>query len=341
MPEQSDRTKRLSIALRAVSLLIVVAGVGLIFAFTRPDGPTTAQAQSTVQAPSTAQAQSTARDAHETLEGAECAQCHKATGGEMGIVDSFALGLHGKSAKFLNDGRAATCASCHGDGKKHVESADPKDIINPATEWTVKQNNDTCLKCHSKDHYLYNWKGGEHDRADMSCLSCHSVHHAKSSERLLANFTVEDTCLRCHKEQRKALFQRSTHLFRTEQRNMKVGCASCHNPHGGEARKMLVNHTVNDTCYSCHAEKRGPFLWEHPPARENCMNCHAPHGSNNIKLLTARPHLLCQQCHIHMLPRHSTTAGRPLDIWSINRGCVSCHANVHGSNHPGGRTFGR
>ena len=104
---------------------------------------------------------------------------------------------------------------------------------------------------------------------------------------------------------------------------------------------MLKEHTVNNLCYTCHAEKRGPFLWDHPPVREDCMNCHSPHGSNNPKLLTARVHLLCQQCHIHMLPRHSTTAGKPLDIWSINRGCANCHAQVHGSNHPGGRTLTR
>jgi hypothetical protein len=42
-----------------------------------------------------------------------------------------------------------------------------------------------------------------------------------------------------------------------------------------------------------------------------------------------------------MLPRHSTTAGQALDIWSINRGCANCHGQVHGSNHPGGRTFTR
>ena len=200
----------------------------------------------------------------------------------------------------------------------------------------------------------------------MSCMSCHNAHHAKFAqwalasrersridgptldseeikfpEKMLTAFTVEETCLRCHTEQRKALFQRSTHLFRTERRNMKVGCNSCHNPHGGEGKKMLVNHTVNNVCYTCHAEKRGPCLWEHPPVRENCENCHSPHGSNNPTLLTNRAHLLCQQCHIHMLPRHSTTAGKPLDIWSINRGCVNCHNQVHGSNHPGGRTFGR
>jgi len=160
---------------------------------------------------------------------------------------------------------------------------------------------------------------------------------------MLARFTVEDTCLSCHTDIRKAVFQRSTHLIRTEHgdKNMKVGCTSCHNPHGGQGDKMLVAETVNNTCYQCHADKRGPFLWEHPPVRENCMSCHTPHGSSNAKLLYARASMSCQQCHIHMLPRHSTTAGKPLDIWTLNRGCINCHSQVHGSNHPGGRTFTR
>ena len=34
---------------------------------------------------------------------------------------------------------------------------------------------------------------------------------------------------------------------------------------------MLKEASVNDNCYKCHAEKRGPFLWEHPPVRENCQ----------------------------------------------------------------------
>jgi len=163
---------------------------------------------------------------------------------------------------------------------------------------------------------------------------------------------VEDTCLRCHGEIRKALFQRSTHLFRTEgwtdgrlaKRNdqtvgLKVTCTSCHDPHGGEAKKMLAAHSTNELCYTCHAEKRGPLLWEHPPVQENCLTCHTSHGSNNVKLLTRRPHQLCQQCHINMLPRHQTAAG--FDIFTFNRSCINCHTNIHGSNHPSGRAFTR
>ncbi|MBD0371404.1 MAG: hypothetical protein ICV60_11250 [Pyrinomonadaceae bacterium] len=275
------------------------------------------------------------------------------------------MNAHGKSGKFLKDSRTMSCETCHGDAANHIASqGKPNTIENPA-KWTAARINQTCLDCHSRDRHVLNWQGGEHDRKDMSCLSCHTNHHpgllknmsaafagradaevaqtisARLPEKMLVNSTVEETCLRCHSDIRKNFLQRSTHLFRTELRNQKVGCASCHNPHGGEGDKMLVSPSVNSLCYSCHAEKRGPFLWEHPPARENCMVCHSPHGSNNTKLLTARVHMLCQQCHIHMLPRHSTTAGRPLDIWSINRGCINCHSQVHGSNHPGGRTFTR
>lgn len=328
MPEQHNATNPSSNAVRAVQLLIVLAFVGLLITLAATAVPPPAQAQET----------STTQAVKETRIGSECLECHEASHDRN--VASFALDAHGKSGKFLKDSRATKCDSCHGNPEKHMGSGKPEDIINPA-KLPSAQANEWCLRCHSGDQHTFAWQGSEHDRKDMSCLSCHSVHHAKSPERLLTNFTVEDTCLNCHKEQRKALFQRSTHLFRTEQHNMKVGCASCHNPHGGEGRKMLVSPTVNTLCYNCHAEKRGPFLWEHPPAREDCMVCHSPHGANNPKLLVARGHLLCQQCHIHMLPRHSTTAGRPLDIWSINRGCVNCHNQVHGSNHPGGRTFGR
>ncbi len=325
MPNLQIRGHLLSRTVRALAVLMFLALAGLLLVIDGPPGPP-AQAQSTGQA--------VQQPVQPVVIGEKCQQCHKE------VVQSFALDAHGKSAKFLNNSRATTCEKCHGDGEKHNASLEPKDIINPPN-LTKAAINESCLQCHSRDRTHFRWRGGQHDRSDMSCLSCHSVHHAKSDAKMLSLRTEEETCLSCHSNRRADFFKRSTHLFRTEQRNMKVGCASCHNPHGGEGGKMLVNHTVNNTCYTCHAEKRGPFLWDHPPVRENCLNCHSPHGSSNPKLLTARVHLACQQCHIHMLPRHSTTAGKSMDIWSFNRGCVNCHAMVHGSNHPGGRTLSR
>jgi predicted CXXCH cytochrome family protein len=60
---------------------------------------------------------------------------------------------------------------------------------------------------------------------------------------------------------------------------------------------MVKADSVNDACYSCHADKRGPFVWEHPPVRENCVNCHDAHGSHHDKMLNARMPFLCQRCH--------------------------------------------
>jgi len=115
---------------------------------------------------------------------------------------------------------------------------------------------------------------------------------------------------------------------------------------------MLIKPTINQTCYSCHAEKRGPMLWEHAPVRENCVNCHQPHGSNHDKLLVAARPYLCQQCHNLSVGHNSTfyrdgqTAegallGGGQSPRIIGRTCQNCHSQIHGSNHPAGARFQR
>ena len=59
-------------------------------------------------------------------------------------------------------------------------------------------------------------------------------------------------------------------------------------------------------------------------------------------LLVAKVPMLCQRCHAHT--RHPST---PYDETQVDnnsnrvlgRGCVKCHQNVHGSNHPSGALF--
>jgi DmsE family decaheme c-type cytochrome len=104
----------------------------------------------------------------------------------------------------------------------------------------------------------------------------------------------------------------------------------------------LREMSLNDNCFRCHTEKRGPFLWPHQPVVDSCKNCHDPHGSNHeAMLLVAKPRL-CQMCHIES--RHPTnpyvrdTASAK---FLLGRSCVNCHANIHGSNHPAGFTYTR
>ena len=338
--------------LRVNTALLLVVVLGLLFTYSRSAG-------------SAAQAQSSQMSVQSgAVVGEKCVSCHKP------YIDAFVLETHGKSAKFLNDSRAATCETCHGAGTRHIENREKRvaaaDIENPTELKTPEERrraNAACLQCHRGDRGHFSWQGSEHDRSDMSCMSCHSVHHTKLpqwasagrqrameaqtanlindklSRGMLSSLTVEETCFRCHSEKRKAMFQRSTHLLRTENRVTKVTCDSCHNPHGGEGRRMLKTSTLNDTCFECHAEKRGPLLWEHTPVQESCLTCHTPHGSNNVALLTKRTHQLCQQCHINIIGRHPDVAG--FDVFTYNKSCVNCHTQIHGSNHPSGRAFTR
>jgi DmsE family decaheme c-type cytochrome len=123
----------------------------------------------------------------------------------------------------------------------------------------------------------------------------------------------------------------------------KMSCSDCHSPHGSSAQAMLAKPTLNQTCYSCHADKRGPLLWEHAPVTEDCSLCHTPHGSVRSALLEKTPPLLCQQCH--------TAAGHPSvartssglpggtaggTVFTVAGSCTNCHTQVHGSNHPSG-----
>jgi DmsE family decaheme c-type cytochrome len=174
----------------------------------------------------------------------------------------------------------------------------------------------------------------------VGCLSCHSIHHAKSTEKLLVGRSENLTCLSCHVEQRKAMTQRSTHLFRDELVRSTMQCSGCHNAHGSPTERMLRENSLNDTCLRCHTEKRGPFLWEHAPVRENCLTCHTPHGSNHAKLQRVAVPYLCQQCHANtrhpgtLYDARNTPEGTSPSNRLVERGCVNCHSAVHGSNHP-------
>jgi DmsE family decaheme c-type cytochrome len=120
-----------------------------------------------------------------------------------------------------------------------------------------------------------------------------------------------------------------------------MDCSSCHAVHGAIADRMLNRPTLNETCFQCHAEKRGPFLYEHAPVREDCAACHTPHGSNHPVLLKTRVPQLCQQCHMAVFHPSEVytgpdTANGIADIHQLERGCMNCHQEVHGSNHPSG-----
>ncbi len=269
-------------------------------------------------------------ESHWEGEATVCGACHEA------ITKQFRPTAHGKTMEFAAGPHALTCGTCHaGDLQKHIETADPATVVNQAKQ-KPEVVAESCLTCHVTDKHMMMWRGSQHESAGIGCLSCHSMH--KPSEgKMMARKTQTETCGSCHASERNAMLKRSTHLFRDERGSVRIQCASCHNPHGSQAEKLISANSVNEKCYSCHQEKRGPFLWEHSPVRENCINCHSPHGSNNERLLAMRRPQLCQSCHAQQ--RHQTMVGRPNVMFNINRSCSNCHALIHGSNHPSGANF--
>jgi DmsE family decaheme c-type cytochrome len=230
-------------------------------------------------------------------------------------------------------GSGSGCESCHGPGQAHVDAGGDKALIKNPSTLTVTQASEMCTTCHNRDAHS-EWDGSKHDSRNVGCTSCHSVHAAKSEAGQLKSKTISETCVQCHQQQSNKV-RRSAHMPVVEG---KMECTTCHNPHGSQNVKMLrEGNSVTESCATCHAEKRGPFLFEHAVGRENCVTCHDPHGSNNDRMLVAKVPMLCQRCHNHS--RHPATVYEQTQVNNrsnrvAGRACLNCHSMVHGSNHP-------
>ena len=241
---------------------------------------------------------------------------------------------------------ARGCESCHGPGRAHVEAGGGKDTISirfgkdPPS--TVAEQNAVCIDCHNRGTHMF-WKGSPHESRGIACVDCHQVKQgvftkvssdARYSQPLTDNRGIikkqPELCSQCH-QMRRAQLQRSSHM---PYREGKVTCTRCHNPHGSPNPKQLIQANTNENWFSCHTERRGPFLFEHPPVLENYATCHEPHGSNNPQLLKVRMPRVCDDCHDSS--RHPTQAQPLSSIKNFNRGCTNCHSYIHGSNQPSG-----
>ncbi|HRQ64249.1 MAG TPA: DmsE family decaheme c-type cytochrome [Xanthomonadaceae bacterium] len=270
-----------------------------------------------------------------------CTRCHDE--GESHPVLSILKTPHAVVADpgtpFAQEG----CASCHGASEQHMRApgdagrAPPDISFKEGGATPVARQNAVCLDCHEGSTRMH-WRGSTHEMQDVGCVGCHDLH--TGHDAVLAKDTQTIACFGCHAEKRAEIMRPSSHPILEG----KVACSDCHNPHGSVGPSNLTERTVNETCYTCHAEKRGPFLWEHPPAREDCTICHKPHGSVHPALLTHRGPWLCQQCHIAQQHPSTAYSGTGLPGESIPSGaqqvlgknCMNCHSQVHGSNHPSG-----
>lgn len=288
--------------------------------------------------------------ADEPTGAALCVTCHD----ENDLTD-MSRSAHARST----DKRTPDCLSCHGASLTHANKPEgvskrppPDRMFGKASTLPAAERSAVCQTCHDKDAKRMLWAGSQHQSADIACNSCHKVH--ANRDKILVKANEAEACYTCHKAQRAELLRPSHHPVEQG----KMTCSDCHNVHGSAGPKLAKRDSTNDTCYTCHAEKRGPFVHQHEPVATDCSTCHNPHGSTVQAMLKTRPPMLCQQCHTpHVAGGVGALAGQPgvyppalpgqsgpqvglvssgknvVNFWQ-GRSCMNCHTQVHGSNNP-------
>ncbi len=299
-----------------------------------------------------------ASDPEKYIGSESCAECHAAES------SFYQLTAHNRLDEKLPKERQR-CEACHGGAGDHVgyykevdrlfkegKDADATALVNDEKKAAAAkmasidkmgaiESSNVCLKCHEgtqgRSDERFNYRRSEHFRQGVSCADCHSSHAPKRLEFLLREKEPE-SCYRCHAEQ-KASFAKPFH-HKVPEGGMK--CSDCHNHHGGfMPRNMRTSVTGDMACVKCHADKQGPFVYEHAPIKvEGCQVCHTPHGSTNPKLLTRNVvRMLCLECHSNTPGAEVEGAGlgpTTPSFHDINSpriaNCTTCHFEIHGSN---------
>ncbi len=234
----------------------------------------------------------------------------------------------------INGKYGFSCTTCH----------------NPHGNLLAYSRKELCLECHQGTPAMA-WHASIHDQVGVACTDCHNPHprsHVQQvvnidhtaiqrNKRLPMAVNEPQTCAKCHPKI-YAMTQLPSHHPLKEG---KMTCSDCHDGHG-QSQGNLRGETVNMTCYRCHADKEGPFVYEHAPVSEDCSICHNPHGTVANNLLHQPPAFLCLRCHSgHRAPPadHFGIGTSDIDGNTFQRPvlytkCTQCHTQIHGTDHP-------
>jgi len=236
------------------------------------------------------------------------------------------------------------CEGCHGPGKRHIDAGGGQESIIAFSQLAPERVLDACLRCHSQTLSRANIRRSSHTLNGVVCTNCHSIHGSQTPRALLRT-TQLTLCYDCHPNVRAQISM----PFKPRVEEGLMSCTDCHNPHGSFAPtwrmasrpRMTEQAKANEEpCLNCHADTRGPFVFEHAGVRvDGCESCHYPHGSTNSRLLR-RPVVftLCLECHngAGNFGRQAKGIVTPGSLHNLAdpryQNCTACHVRIHGSN---------
>jgi DmsE family decaheme c-type cytochrome len=255
------------------------------------------------------------------------------------------------------------CLRCHANMGRQEEIAHPHQICgatrldcttchDPHGKLRPETRTDLCLKCHDMSSPTMAWHSSTHFRYGVACTDCHNPHpnshvqpvvdiehtHIDRKPRMPMSVDEPQACYKCHPQ----IYAKNAMPSHHPIKEGKMVCSDCHDPHG-QTEDNLKEPTVNMVCYKCHAEKQGPFAYEHPPVTENCAICHEPHGTVANNLLRQPAPFICLRCHTgHRMgpagPNHTPLLGdvgtSPALQAAFYTDCTQCHSQIHGSDVP-------
>ncbi len=256
-----------------------------------------------------------------------CSDCHDQ-------AKAFVSNAHARGKTSQGEVPNKVCTPCHGDGTLHIDAGgDREKIMKPVGRCGAE----TCLDCHDQTKGCKSGHSSKHANSEaVNCLTCHSIHSSElKAPNLLARKQL-DLCGSCHASQ-AALFRNKPYGHRIGRGGME--CSTCHEPHQSTNAGCEITRqtrTGEIVCVSCHAEKKGPFVFPHGAGSVgNCMTCHEPHASNNAhRLKRATVYQLCMECHSPITG--GTLGSQPPSFHNLltarYQNCTTCHTAIHGSN---------
>ncbi len=262
----------------------------------------------------------------------------------------------------LNANAPYICYKCHCDMAQYQQIAGPHQICGPNGfncttchdshgKTYPRSRKELCLECHSAGSPTMAFHSSIHNAAGVACTDCHNPHprtdvpqvvnishtNVKRQQRLMMSVGDPEVCYKCHPQ----IYGKNALPSHHPIKEGKMVCSDCHDGHG-QGEGNLKADRVNDLCWKCHADKQGPFVYEHPPVTENCAICHDPHGSVANNLLRQPATFLCLRCHTGHQHHHGGggAAGNNIDgnldnSLGFYTDCTICHTQIHGSDTPG------